>query len=136
MIRTAAGIGVALATFSAAASVRGQDGVPVPSGQTVIFHEIVRDAAGPAGLTYRFRFVAPGIARDGGTVDFETAAADMDHLCQDFALPRISDLGPRPAQIVISLADRAVEFGVPAPEVTQFFEAYRVEDGTCIWEGF
>ena len=115
-----------------------QDGplIEVPSGQPITFHEVIRDAAGPAGLTYRFRFIAPDIARIGGDVTFEIAVVDMDHLCNRFALQRISNIGPQPSQIVISLSDRATAFGQAAPEATQFFEAYRVEDGVCIWESF
>jgi len=41
-----------------------------------------------------------------------------------------------PSQVVISFSAAEVPFGEAAPEVTQFFEAYRVEDGTCIWEAF
>ena len=37
--------------------------------------------------------------------------------------------------IVISLADRVTEFGVSDPEATQFFEAFRLSNDTCIWEG-
>ena len=44
--------------------------------------------------------------------------------------------GPVPAQVIISLSDRAVVFGEPAPEATQFFEAYTVTDGRCQWEPF
>ena len=77
--------------------------VEVPSGQEISFLDVVLNAPGPDGLTARFRFVAPAIAKDGGTVDFETASADMVHLCQNFALPRISDIGPQPSQIVICL---------------------------------
>ena len=110
--------------------------VDVPSGQPVTFLDVIRDAPGPLGLTYRFRFIAPGIARDGGGLSIEDAAADMDHLCTAFALPRLAAVGPRPQQVIISLSDRAVEFGVASPEATQFFEAYRIVDGACIWEGF
>jgi hypothetical protein len=97
----------------------------------VTLQEVVWNAAGVAGLTLRFRFVAPAIADD---VDFEAAYADMQALCQTYAIPRMADFGPQVQQIVISLADRAVVFGETAPDVVQFFEAYRVEDGTCIWE--
>ena len=110
--------------------------VDVPSGQEVSFLDVVLDAPGPIGLTARFRFVAPAIAKNGGTVDFETASADMVHLCQNFALPRISDIGPQPSQIVISLSDRPVPFGEAAPDATQFFEAYTIRDNACIWEAF
>lgn len=109
--------------------------VSVPSGQAVTFLEAILNEPGPDGMTARFRFVASGIAAGGG-VDFETAVADMEFLCQSYALPRIAGTGPTPAQVVISLSERAVPFGEAAPEVTQFFEAYRIEDGTCIWDVF
>ena len=110
--------------------------IAVPSGQAISFLDVVTDAPGPDGLTARFRFLAPAIAREGGSVDFDTAAADMLHLCQSFALPLLDPSAPPPSQIVISLSDRLVPFGEAAPEATQFFEAYRIEDGRCIWEAF
>jgi hypothetical protein len=107
--------------------------IAVPSGQAVSFVEVIRDARGPSGLTYRFRFLAPGI---GGEVPFEAASADMLYLCQTYALPRIAGSVPQPRQIVVSMDDRPVQFGVPAPEATQFFEAYRPEGETCVPELF
>ena len=109
--------------------------IAVPSGQVVTLQDTVMNAPGPMGTVARFRFVAPGIAAGGG-VDFETAAADMLHLCQSYALQRLDGVVPVPSQVIISLADRAVEFGEAHPDVTQFFEAYRIEDGACIWEAF
>lgn len=122
----------------AGGTVMSGDGarVEVPSGQEISFLDVVLTAPGPDGLTARFRFLAPAIAREGGTVDFETASADMIHLCQNFALPRISNTGPQPSQIVISLSDRPVPFGEAAPDATQFFEAYTIRDNACIWEAF
>lgn len=108
--------------------------IEVPSGQDVTLLDVIWNEMGPVGLTMRFRFVAPGIARDGGKVDFETAVADMQALCEGFALPRLAGLGPKPAQIVISLADRAVPFGESAPDATQFFEAFSIDGTTCTWE--
>lgn len=109
--------------------------IAVPSGQTVTLQDVIWNEPGPMGLTFRFRFVAPEIA-PGGRVDAEMASADMAALCQDFALPRIDPNGPQPAQVIISLSDRPVPFGEALPDVTQFFEAYRIENGTCIWEMF
>lgn len=108
--------------------------VTVPSGQSVTFLEAIQNEPGPDGLTARFRFVAPAIA--GGGIDFDTAAADMVYLCETYALPRLAATGPAPAQVVISLSDRPVPFGQGAPDVTQFFEAYRIDGSTCIWEAF
>lgn len=110
--------------------------IPVPSGQAVSLQEVIWNEPGPMGLTLRFRFVAPAIAAGTGTVDSETASADMAALCQSFALPRISDFGPQPAQVIISMSDQPVPFGESAPEITQFFEAFRIEDGACVWEMF
>lgn len=108
----------------------------VPSGQQITLLDVVMDAPGPEGLTARFRFVAPAIARESGTVDFEAASADMLALCQDYVLPRLANIGPVPAQVVVSLSDRPTAFGEADPEATQFFEAYRIENGNCIWEAF
>lgn len=110
--------------------------IAVPSGQPVSLLDVIWNEMGPHGLTMRFRFVAPEIAKAGGGVDFESAVADMQALCEGFALPRIAELGPQPAQIVISLSDRPVPFGEAAPEVTQFFEAFSVDGNTCNWEMF
>lgn len=110
--------------------------VTVPSGQAVTLQETIWNVPGPAGLVTRFRFVAPAIARVSGTVDFETASADILHLCQNFALERVTQTGPIPTQVIISLADQAVPFGETAPDATQYFEAFRIENGSCIWEAF
>lgn len=126
----------ALLVLALPAVAAGEEAIPVPSGQTVTFIEMIHDAPGPEGLTYRFRFLAPAIARLGGSVDDEAAFDDMAALCQTFALPRIASTGPLPSQIVISLSDRPVPFAQPDPEATQFFEAFRPEGETCVWEGF
>lgn len=129
--------GQAIATDAGAPDITpGNDlTVRVPSGQTVTLQDVVWNVPGTDGLATRFRFVAPGIAPGGG-VDFDAAAADMQHLCDDFALPRVKDNAPPPAQIVISLADRPIPFGEAAPDATQFFESYRIENGSCQWEMF
>lgn len=119
----------------AAQPVAGAAAIVVPSGQTVTLQEVIWNEPGPFGLTFRFRFVAPAIAPGGG-IDAETASADMASLCDSYALPRIDAQGPQPQQIIISFSDRPVPFGETLPEVTQYFEAFRIEDGACIWEMF
>ena len=112
------------------------EAIAVPSGQPVTFLDAQQGVPGPDGLTTRFRFVAPRIARQGGDIDAETAQADMTYLCETYVLPRLSATGPVPSQIVISLSDRPLAFGEPAPEATQFFEAYSFVDDHCVWEPF
>lgn len=107
----------------------------VPSGQAITLHEVLLDDT-PGALWARFRFVAPAIAREGGSVSYDLAGPDMDHLCADLALAYLKDEGLAPARVVISLADRPVVFGDADPDATQFFEIYRPEGGTCIWEEF
>lgn len=124
------------ALFAGPAPAAGGTPVAVPSGQEVTFVDTVSTAPGPDGLTLRFRFLAPAIARESGTVDAETAQADMQALCDGFAIPRLPETGPAPEHVVISLSDRAVAFGEPAPEATQYFESYTVIDGRCEWEPF
>jgi hypothetical protein len=99
----------------------------------VTLQDVIWNAPGPSGLTLRFRFIAPAIAETdaGPGVDFDMAAGDMAWLCQSYALPRLSALGPEPAQIIISLSDRPLRFGEAAPDATQFFEAYSLTDGRC-----
>lgn len=102
----------------------------VPSGQKVSLQEVIWNVRGIAGLTLRFRFVAPDLA----TLDLDAALADMQALCETFAAPRITDFGPAPRQIIISMADAPRPFGEAAPDAVQYFEAYRIENGACIWE--
>lgn len=112
------------------------DDITVPSGQTVSLIDTVAAVPGTEGLVTRFRFLAPAIARATSTVTPEMAQADMESLCETYALPRLPEIGQKPGQVIISLADRVVAFGEADPEATQFFEAFDVSDGTCVWEGF
>ena len=119
--------------FPALAASATDDLLDVPSGQPVTFQEMLWDRPG-GGLIYRFRFVAPEIGADGR--QYEDVEADMHHLCETYAIPRLAQTGPQPSQIVISFGKQATEFGITDPDIIQFFEAYRVEDGTCILEFF
>ncbi len=111
----------------------GKAGLAVPSGLEVELQEMIWDQPGQ-GLVYRFRFVAPAFAADE---DMDRTMADLEHLCNAYALPKIADnTGPKPNQIIISLADKPSKFGQFDADVAQVFEAYRIEDGACIWEMF
>ena len=119
----------------------GEDvGIALPSGQVVTLLETIWNAPGPAGMVTRFRFLAPAInpetAPETGAVDFDTATGDVAWLCQNYALDRVMQSSPVPAQIIVSLSDRAVPFGETAPDSVQYFEAFRIENGACIWEVF
>lgn len=106
----------------------------VPSGQPVALQEVLIDDLGDE-TWLRFRFIAPQISREAGSIAYDVAAEDMAHLCRSLVLTYMEDFDLKGDVIVVSLADRAVEFGETDPDATQFFEAFRPVDNTCIWEG-
>jgi hypothetical protein len=114
----------------------GGPAIDLPSGQGVTFLDVVNGVPSAGGLAVRFRFLAPEIARVGGTVTADAALGDMQVLCDTYAIPRIASTGPQPSQIIISLSDRDVPFGEPDPNATQYFEAYSIVDGACVVEEF
>lgn len=133
--RSRRGCGLTLTLILMATSAATQQAVSVPSGQAVSLNEVLLDDA--TGETWvRFRFVAPAIARDGGSVDYDVAAGDIEHLCRDMVIPYMSEFELAFTHVVISMADRDVPFGEANPNATQFFEAYRLEDADCIWEAY
>ncbi|MEM7320573.1 MAG: DUF6497 family protein [Pseudomonadota bacterium] len=107
--------------------------IPVPSGQDIFFHEALLDEA-PGALWLRLRFVAPAISKTD--LNPENTMSDLEHLCAHLAVPYVEQHRLTPAVVVISLADRRIPFGARDPDATQFFEAYRLENARCIWEGF
>ncbi|NSX56528.1 DUF6497 family protein [Parasulfitobacter algicola] len=108
--------------------------VALPSGQTVTLQDmLIEDTAEPVA---RFRYIAPAISRQTGYLNYADVEADFQVLCRDHALQLLADQGIRPAQVIVSLSDRPVAFGVTLPEATQFFEAFRIEDQSCVWDMF
>lgn len=114
--------------------VQAENLLPVPSGQPVVLQNVMLDS-NPGELWVRFRFVAPRIGSTAGRITYDVATVDMAHLCTVLAVPYVAQHELDPARVVISFSDRAVDFGNSSPDATQFFEAYRLEDATCIWDG-
>lgn len=104
--------------------------VAVPSGQPLELIEAFWDLADEGTPTFRLRFLAPEI---GAGRDFSDVEGDFSHICQTLALPNVPPERDG-ALIVVSLSERPVPFGTFDPEVTQFFEGFRAENGTCVWE--
>jgi hypothetical protein len=109
--------------------------IDLPSGQPVELQEVLAEELG-GELWLRFRYVAPRIARTGEALEFAAIAPDFAYICENVALPYMAEHALAGQVVVISMADRPVEFGVADPGVTQYFEAFRPENDTCIWEGF
>jgi len=108
--------------------------LPVPSGQPVHLSDVLLDN-NPGELWVRFRFIAPKIGSSVGRIGYDVATKDMEHLCQTLAVPYVAQHQLEPFRVVVSLSDRPIDFGDAAPDATQFFEAYRLEQSRCIWEG-
>ena len=110
------------------------DALTLPSGEKVTLIEVLNNVPGNDGLAVRYRFLAPQIARKGGTVDGDTAGSDMEWICNNYALKRLPTNGPQPVEIIISMSDMDVPFGEEHPEATQFFNSYAITNGSCEWE--
>lgn len=118
-----------LSVFCASAMV-AQDLIALPSGLGVQVQDVIFEED-PA--VSRFRFVAPDLGKAGS--DYADVREDFFWLCDRMILPTLSD-AQRTGEIVVSIADRPVVFGQITPEATQYFEMFRVANGTCIWEDF
>ncbi len=106
--------------------------IDVPSGLDVALYDVVME---PDTNTARFLFVAPALSPDGAGVTFTEVEADFPYICENLVLPALASNNWHDANVIISLADREVPFGILTPDATQFFEMYQVQDNTCIWEG-
>ena len=137
----AAGIGCAVLVAALALAPRAapQEGLPegpleVPSRQLVTLQEAFLEEQADGALWLRLRFVAPRIGSGPGEYGFDVVEWDMVHLCEALGIPWAEAGGAD--LIVVSFAAEPVEFGLSTPDVAQFFEAYRIEDGECAWEEF
>ena len=118
--------------FSAQAGV-AEKKIILPSGQVIEFFETRVEAETD---TVRLRFIAPDIASPLTRPSFEEMSLDLEALCTEYGLKTALKDGPVPAQIVISLSAEPIEFGVSNADVEQDFEAFSVENETCILEMF
>ncbi|MEX0307247.1 MAG: DUF6497 family protein [Ruegeria sp.] len=128
------GCALILALVAGVTPVLASNLLPVPSGQPVELSDVLLDT-NPGELWVRFRFIAPKIGSTAGRITYDVAVIDMEHLCETLAVPYVAQHELVPARVVISLSDRPLEFGTSEPDATQFFEAYRLEQSRCIWEG-
>lgn len=112
------------------------DVTTLPSGHEARLAEVIWGTPGPSGQTVRFRFIDEALGNRVAREGFVDAEADMAHLCAAVAVPEIGQSAQAPGQIIISISDRYLPLGEADPEAVQLFEAYRLEAGACVWEGF
>ena len=124
---------VLAALFVAGSAAFGQMSVAVPSGQAIeFFEQRVDDATGAV----RLRFLAPDLDDSLKRPSFEDITLDLEMLCREFGVKTTLEDGLENTQIVISLSSEKVEYGVINSEVEQVFEAFSVQNGTCMLEMF
>jgi hypothetical protein len=102
-----------------------------PSGQALVLWEVVWERVEATGTQAVFRFIAPAIARDGGTVDVDAAFADLDWLCATHAVPIAALPASQADTVVVTLMDRPVPRGSTDVAATQYFGVYTIENGEC-----
>ena len=108
-----------------------------PSGVQIDLHEALFEPVGVTAATartLRLRYLAPAIS-DPETVGFDTIEADFEWLCARDGLDFRAQSAPMVERIIVSIASAPVVFGETAPNVVQYFDAFRVENAACIWEG-
>ena len=104
----------------------------LPSGQAIAFQEYLVEPQDAQDQLARFRYVMAALE---GMV-YAEVEADFLTLCEAHALPLLRDHGVVAGQIIVSIGARVSEFGVTDPDNRQFFEVFRPEGDSCIWEGF
>lgn len=100
------------------------EGIALPSGRVARWLDSAQDTLGPAGLTFRYRFVADGLVPDMPEQALIAVQQDITALCNVWVVPRVARPGPLPSEVVITLMDRPTVFGETDAGVVQMFEAY------------
>ncbi|GGB22250.1 DUF6497 family protein [Allosediminivita pacifica] len=116
----------------ATARAEGEAVLPESGYDDLALHDTIprEDDTAP----WRFRFVLPDLGDPGHS--FDDVSATMMALCERVVVPRLGDRAGEGDRIVVTLMREPVDFGSTDPQSVQFFEAYRLEDGRCIWEFF
>lgn len=108
-----------------------------PSGVSATLHQTIYEPEGVTAATakvMRLRYFAPAIA-DKAAYGFDVIEADFAWLCERDGVKNTAAAAPMVEQIIVSLASEIVNFGETMPNVVQYFDAFRVENQRCIWEG-
>lgn len=106
----------------------------VPSGFTYVLQEALSDQTPDGKHVLRLRYVSDQIGQSEDSA--QLVVEDFAALCLRDALPKNAQATPKYDQAVISLANKKSEFGVFNPDVIQYFEAFTLQNDTCIWEAF
>ena len=126
-------------TYSVLVALAGQASASdtPPSGMKAELHETIFEPVGVTASTakvLRLRYVAAEVA-DKEAFGFNQIEADFVWLCTRDGLEFVTSSAPMIEQIIVSISSEIVPFGETAPNVVQYFDAFKLESQTCIWEG-
>lgn len=110
-------------------SALARENVKLPSGAEAYLYEVIGQGTGEL----RLRYVSAGFKP--GALAPDDLLADMTFLCENNALVLDGRAGGL-ERAIVSMADREAEFGVLNTDVRQSFEAFTLDETTCIWEAF
>ena len=105
----------------------------LPSGHDAQFHDAYWEE--DSG-TLRLRYIVPAVTDDAYARDHDAVFVDMESLCAGPGLEMIDADGNPWEGVTVTMMAAPVELGRTAPDVVQFFEAFVVRDGHCIWDEF
>ncbi|KAB7615416.1 hypothetical protein F9L33_01220 [Amylibacter sp. SFDW26] len=108
---------------------------PVPSGQSLEVFEETFHTTTPTRRQFYLGILAPAIT-EGGEVGFEAANADIDVLCEDYALNKAqnpNDGLDAAHEVVIRLMDKPIKYGDSNPDIRQYMGFYDISEGLCEW---
>lgn len=105
----------------------------MPSGLDITLYDVILEADAKIA---RFRFTVPAIAASAGHKGFVDVIDDLQFVCDKVIVPALQGNGWDSGEVVVSVSDKPVDFGVYDPDVTQFFQPFRMEADACVWEDF
>lgn len=111
--------------------------VTAPSGLTWGLQETLFEPTGASDddiEVIRLRYVSELVA-DRAAYGFDVIEKDFVFFCESVGLQKVTESAPQARQIIVSVASDWVAFGETAPEIVQYFEAFRPEGNLCIWDG-
>lgn len=111
-----------------------EETMQLPSGLAAEFAGSLVEAQPDGERWLILQVLAPGL--EDRRVSAAESAADTAALCGSWGVREAAQSAEMPDQIVVQMMSEPVERGEAAPEVTQIFAGYRLQNGTCIWEDF
>lgn len=118
---------LALALLAATGAV-AQTALTLPSGGVATPFDLIEEER-----VVRLRYIGAGLAQDVNAYQTQPLRLfqDMKFLCDSHHANRGLDDG---TDVIVTMMDQPVAFGVVDPSVTQYFEAFTIRAGECVFD--